>query len=75
MVDLPAQGNGKGEARDWKLLQKPLSLLRAAASMLEHMPPGTWMRLVALHIHCLRQLSLHLVVRNDCSSMHHLCLP
>ncbi len=44
------------------LLQKPLSLLRAAASMLEHMPPGTWMRLVALHIHCLRQLSLHLVV-------------
>lgn len=56
------QGDGKGEARDWRLLQQPVSLLRAAARALRHLPPGTWMRLAALYIHCLRQLSLHLPV-------------
>lgn len=59
------QQGGRGEERqaaDWKLLQKPVRLLRAATGALQHLPRGTWMRLAALHIHCLGQLSLDLVV-------------
>ena len=36
--------------------------MRAAAGEMQHLPQGSWMRLAALHIHCLRQLSHHMVV-------------
>ena len=65
------QGEAKGEAADWKLLQKPVRLLRAAAGSLTHLPQGTWMRLAALHIDCLKQLSAHMVVScpNPCRNI------
>ena len=36
--------------------------MRAAAGVMQHLPQGSWMRLAALHIHCLAQLSRHMVV-------------
>ena len=36
--------------------------MRAAAGEMQHLPQGSWMRLAALHIHCLRQLSRHMAV-------------
>ena len=51
-----------GQERDWKLLQRLVRLLRAATGAVRQLPPGTWMRLAALHIHCLRQLSPRLAV-------------
>ena len=50
------------QAADWKLLQKPVRLLRAATSALQHLPRDAWMRMAALQTHCLGQLSLDLVV-------------
>lgn len=61
-TDSGKQGEAKGGVEDWKLLQKPVRLLRAAAGSLTHLPQGTWMRLAALHIDCLKQLSAHMVV-------------
>ena len=49
-------------AADWKLLQEPVRLLRAATGALQHLPRGAWMRLAALQMHCLGQLSWDLLV-------------
>jgi hypothetical protein len=55
---------------DLKVLQKPVRLLSAAAGALQKLPRSAWMRMAALHVHCLGQLSRDLVVSLLASPQH-----